>query len=237
MHQLLAGQVKQHLDCAPHSASIRGLLDAVDETYRRLEQELQTRSSSQDAAMHHGGEMYRSMFENATDGIFQTTLDGQYLNCNAALARIYGYDSPDELRFGVSDIKRQLYVEDETRPRFIRLMQQHDCVRGFEARIFRKDGSIIWISETARAVRDLQGNFLYYEGFVSDITARKTAEEALRESEERYSLALCGANDGLWDWNQRTGRIFFSALGGNAWIEAGTARWSSGGVVQSGASR
>lgn len=211
MHQLLAGQIQRHLACAHRSEPIQNLLDAVDETYLQFEQQLQERASSCDIALRQTGEMYRSMFENATDGIFQTTLDGQYLNCNAALARIYGYDSPDELKSGVSDIKRQLYVEDDTRPRFIRLMQQHDCVSGFEARIYRKDGSIIWISETARAVRDHGGAFLYYEGFVSDITARKMAEEALRESEERYSLALCGANDGLWDWNQRTGRIYFSA--------------------------
>src|SRR6202035_1612845 len=68
----------------------------------------------------------------------------------------------------------------------------------------------IWISETARAVRDAAGVLLYYEGFVSDITARKHAEEALRESEERYALAVCGASVGLWDWNLRTGQLYFS---------------------------
>jgi diguanylate cyclase (GGDEF)-like protein/PAS domain S-box-containing protein len=154
---------------------------------------------------------YRSMFESATSGIFQTTADGHYRDCNPALARIYGYDSPDELKASVRDVRRQLYVEDDVRPRFIQLMAEHDQVSGFEARIYRKDGSIIWISETARAVRDAEGNFLYYEGFVSDITARKQAEESLRESEERYALAMRGANDGLWDWNVRTGEIYYSA--------------------------
>jgi diguanylate cyclase (GGDEF)-like protein/PAS domain S-box-containing protein len=153
---------------------------------------------------------YRSMFERATVGIFQTTADGHYLDCNPALARIYGYDSPAELKASVVDVKRQLYVEDDARPRFIRLMAAHDHVAGFEARVYRKDGSIIWISETARAVRDGAGTFLYYEGFVSDVTAAKRAEEALRESQERYALAVEGANDGLWDWELRTGHIYFS---------------------------
>ncbi len=155
--------------------------------------------------------MYRGMFENATVGIFQTTASGHYLNCNAALALIYGYASARELKQSVRDIKRQLYVEDETRPKFIRLMSEYDFVREFEARIYRKDGSIIWITETARAVRDAQGRFLYYEGFVADITARKQTEDALRESEERYALAMRGASDGIWDWNLRTGQIYFSA--------------------------
>jgi diguanylate cyclase (GGDEF)-like protein/PAS domain S-box-containing protein len=154
---------------------------------------------------------YRSIFESATSGIFQTTADGHYRDCNPALARIYGYDSPEELKASVRDVRHQLYVEDDVRPRFIQLMAEHDQVFDFESRIYRKDGSIIWISETARAVRDDEGNFLYYEGFVSDVTARKQAEESLRESEERYALAMRGANDGLWDWNVRTGEIYYSA--------------------------
>jgi diguanylate cyclase (GGDEF)-like protein/PAS domain S-box-containing protein len=154
---------------------------------------------------------FRSMFENATDGIFQTTADGRYLACNPALARIYGYGSPDELIESMRDLGRQLYVDDRSRPEFVRVMKENGQVWGFEARVYRKDRSIIWIAESAREVRDANGRLCYYEGFVSDITARKQAEEALRESEERYALAVQGASVGLWDWNLRTAQIHFSA--------------------------
>ncbi len=162
-------------------------------------------------ALRNAEEKYRSIFQAASDGIFQTTADGRYLACNPALARIYGYASPEELIASVTDIAHKLYVEEESRPRFRKLMAEHGRVSGFEARVYRKDGSIIWISETARAVYNGNGTFMYYEGFVADITARKAAEDALRESEERYALAIRGANDGLWDWNLRTGLIHFSA--------------------------
>jgi diguanylate cyclase (GGDEF)-like protein/PAS domain S-box-containing protein len=153
---------------------------------------------------------YRTMFQSATNGIFQTSADGHYLGCNPALACIYGYESPEHLQNSVKDIKRQLYVEDGVRQRFIDLMARDGYVNEFESRIYRRDGSIIWISESARVVRDSAGSFLYYEGFVTDITSRKLAEEKLRESEERYALAVCGANDGLWDWNLRTGEVYYS---------------------------
>jgi diguanylate cyclase (GGDEF)-like protein/PAS domain S-box-containing protein len=161
--------------------------------------------------LHSAERKYRSIFEGAAEGIFQTTVDGRYLACNPALARIYGYDSPEELIASVTDIARKLYVDDDSRPRFQQIMADKGSVSGFEARIYRKDGTIIWITESARAVRNAEGMLLHYEGFVSDITARKIAEESLRESEERYVLAVRGANDGLWDWNLRTGLIHFSA--------------------------
>ena len=122
---------------------------------------------------------FRSIFENAAEGIFQTTADGHYLACNPALARIYGYDSPEDLIASITDIAHKLYVDDDSRPRFQKIMAQYGSVSGFEARIYRKDRSIIWITESARAVYDHDGKFLYYEGFVSDITSRKTAEEQL----------------------------------------------------------
>jgi diguanylate cyclase (GGDEF)-like protein/PAS domain S-box-containing protein len=179
------------------------------EANRRLQTDLAERERFEQS-LTEIKEKFRSMFENATDGIFQTTADGHYLTVNPSLARIYGYDSPAELIAGVTDIARRLYVDEESRPRFRKLIEERGIVSGFEARIYRKDGSIIWISETARSVHDAAGNFLYYEGFVSDITARKTAQDALRESEERYALAMRGANDGLWDWNLRTGQVHFS---------------------------
>jgi PAS domain S-box-containing protein len=124
---------------------------------------------------------YRSMFENATEGIFQTSPDGHYISANPALAYIYGYESPDELKASVTNIQRELYVESDRRANFKRLMDQYDAIVDFESQIYRKDGSVIWITENARAVRDADGKLLYYEGFVSDITERKLAEEGLRK--------------------------------------------------------
>jgi sigma-B regulation protein RsbU (phosphoserine phosphatase) len=131
-------------------------------------------------------EKYRSIFEHIVEGIFQTTPDGHYISANPALARIYGYDSSDELIARLTDIAHQLYIEPGRRAEFIRLMDQNDVVRDFESRVLRRDGSIIWISENVRAVRDEKNRLLYYEGTVEDITQRKRGEEEVRNSEALY---------------------------------------------------
>ena len=105
---------------------------------------------------------------------------------NTALARIYGYASPEELMRGLTDISHRLYVQQDRRDEFIRLMQEHDVLTAFESEVFRKDGSVIWISENCRAIRDSKGRLLYYEGTVEDITQQKLAEEKLRHSEALY---------------------------------------------------
>jgi len=125
---------------------------------------------------------YRSIVEHAIEGIFQTTPDGRYLLANPALAQIYGYASVDELKNGVKEIARQLYVDPDRRKEFIRLMKEHDAVWGFESPIYRKDGSVIWISENVRVIRDGAGAVAYYEGTVEDITERKRTEEELRRA-------------------------------------------------------
>nr|WP_242040756.1 PAS domain-containing protein [Coleofasciculus sp. FACHB-1120] len=132
-------------------------------------------------ALQQAEAKYRSIFENAIEGIFQTTPDGQYISANPALARIYGYESPTELMGRLTDIKQQLYVDPNRRAEFTRLLQENDAVSDFESAVSRQDGSIIWISENARAVRDCEGKLLYYEGTVEDITERKRAKEHLRE--------------------------------------------------------
>ena len=139
-----------------------------------------------DMALLEAEEKYHSVFDHLVEGIFQTTPDGRYLMANAALARIYGYASPEELIQGLTDIGRRLYVEEGRREEFIRLMQEHDTITGFESQIYRKDGSVIWISENCRAIRDARGRLLYYEGTVEDITQRRQAEENLRNSEALY---------------------------------------------------
>ena len=135
---------------------------------------------------HQKGEEYQSIFDNALEGIFQTSLDGRFLQVNPAMARIYGYASPDDMVKSITDIAKQIHVDLSTRQQFLGELTKHERVEGFEARNYRKDGSIIWTRINARAVRDDEGNILFFEGFLTDITANKEAELALRESEERY---------------------------------------------------
>jgi two-component system cell cycle sensor histidine kinase/response regulator CckA len=126
-------------------------------------------------------ERYEDIFKNAREGIFQTSADGTYLNVNPSLARTYGYNSPEEMMTRLTDIEGQLYVDPHRREEFIRLLEQRDAVVNFESEVRRHDGSVIWISENARAVRDREGVLAYYEGSVVDISSRKRAEEALEK--------------------------------------------------------
>ena len=125
---------------------------------------------------------YQSIVEHAIEGIFQTTPDGRYLLANPALAQIYGYSCVEELKGGVKEIARQLYVDPARRSEFIRMMSQQDAVWGFESPIYRKDGSVIWISENVRVIRGEDQSVRYYEGTVEDITERKRVEEELRRA-------------------------------------------------------
>ncbi|HLO48679.1 MAG TPA: PAS domain S-box protein [Kamptonema sp.] len=146
-------------------------------------------------ALHQMEAKYRSMFENAVSGIFQTTPDGRYISANPALARLYGYKSREEMMARLTDIEHQLYVDPRRRDEFVAALQEHDAVSDFESQIYRRDGRIIWISEHARAVRNPDGELLYYEGFVEDITQRKYAEAALSEEKERLRLVIEGVKD------------------------------------------
>src|SRR5271157_1469557 len=145
-------------------------------------------------ALRRAEQKYRSIFENATEGIFQTTPEGKYLSANPALARMYGYDSPGELLADLTDISHQLYVEPDRRRKFTLAMRREERIQDFDSQIYRRDGSVIWISENARAVHDeVTGELLYYEGMVQDITRRKSAEEARKQAEEnlvRYAEEL-----------------------------------------------
>lgn len=141
---------------------------------------------------------YRRIFENVSEGIFQSTPDGRYLTANPALARIHGFKSPRELIRSRRDISNELYVDPARREEFKQLLDKHDAVRDFEHETFRKDGSKIWLSVNARTVRDEAGKILYYEGTARDITERKHAEQALRESEERYRELFENSKDALY---------------------------------------
>src|ERR671933_1129039 len=132
---------------------------------------------------------YRSIFENAVEGIFQTTPSGRYLRANRALAEIYGYESSAQMLAELTDINRQLYVDPQRRAEFIAPLDAVRQVSKFESQVYRRDGSTIWISENARTICDESGSVLYYEGTVQDITAGKLAESALHQALEAAESA------------------------------------------------
>lgn len=128
------------------------------------------------AALKQAEENYRGIFENAIEGIFQSSPDGSFISANPAMARMFGYDSAEELINDRRDIEREHYVDPRRRKVFQKLISEHGLVQSFELQAYRKDGTVIWISENVRAVRDDNGAILYYEGIVEDVTHRKHVE-------------------------------------------------------------
>ncbi|WP_246828947.1 SpoIIE family protein phosphatase [Synechococcus sp. PCC 7502] len=142
---------------------------------------------------------YRSIFENAIEGIFQTSPQGEYVSVNPSLVKMYGYDSADELISTCTNVEHQLYVDPHRRQDFVNLMAKNNQVIKFESEIYRKDRSTIWISEDARAVKNEQGELLYYEGSVRDISDRKAAEKSLQKA----NLSIILLNEQLKAENMR----------------------------------
>ncbi len=138
-----------------------------------------------EAAILAAEEKYRSIFENAVEGIYQSSPLGHFITVNPSFARMLGYATPEQLIASVTDIARQIYLDASRREDFMNQMESKGSVADFEYQMRRRDGGLIWVSENARVVHDKEGGVLYYEGIVEDITARKNAEQALMESEWR----------------------------------------------------
>ncbi|MEG3899455.1 MULTISPECIES: PAS domain S-box protein [unclassified Microcoleus] len=138
---------------------------------------------------------YRSIFENATEGIFQTAPDGRYLSANQALARMYGYDSPSELIANCS--AKNLYADRARRASFTAEISKNGSLKEFESCVRRRDGSTTWISENVREVRGEGGELLYYEGTVAEIADRKRAEAALHNQEYWLKTAIDAVPDAI----------------------------------------
>lgn len=153
----------------------------IQHLQRQLQKEIRDRKIAE--------EKYRSIVENAVNGICQITPSGRLLSANYALARLLGYASIAELINTITDIQ-QLYVEPQRRAEFIAYMKRYETVSDFESQIYRKDGTKIWISENMRTVRDQDGQVLYYEGTVQDITERKQTEAELLYQRRKAELLL-----------------------------------------------
>lgn len=142
-----------------------------------------------DKLLMTGDFSYRGFFDSAIEGIFRTTPDGHYLDVNPALARIYGYENPEALKTSLTNIAAQLYVDPSRRDDFKKTMAEHDEVSGFVSEIRQRNGTTIWISENARAIRDWKGQIVCYQGTVEDVTARFAAERAIKKGLKRAEQA------------------------------------------------
>src|ERR1700743_2580675 len=129
-----------------------------------------TKRKNAETALREAERRYHGLFDNAIEGIFRTTIEGNYLDANPALAHIYGFDSPRELMASLCDIGRQLYVDTQRREEFMRIVKARGSVTAFESQVYRKQGDIIWISENSRLVLGEDGRPHGYEGTVEDIT-------------------------------------------------------------------
>ncbi|MBV9560525.1 MAG: PAS domain S-box protein, partial [Bradyrhizobium sp.] len=128
-------------------------------------------------------ESYRKLFETSVDGIYVTTPGGALLNANPALARMMGYDTPEQFINSIrnSNISDTIYVHPEAREQFKLLMQRDGTVRDFEYQVYDRKGDVLWLSDSATVVHDDDGNAIRYEGTVRDITDQRRAEDAIAE--------------------------------------------------------
>jgi PAS domain S-box-containing protein len=129
--------------------------------------------------------MYRNIFENAAEGIFQVTPEGRLVSVNKAAVRILGYDSLEEVMGTITDVATQVYVDPKARSRAVALLTRDNFLKDHEVLLRHKNSSEVWVSLSSQFVRNPQGNILYYEGTFRDISARKKAETALKKSEEK----------------------------------------------------
>jgi PAS domain S-box-containing protein len=153
-------------------------------------------------------ERYRNIFEHSIAGIYQATPEGRYITMNPAFAAMFGYASPEEMISTVTDIAEQLYVNPENRrTRVARMETSNGVVRDYRVQLKRKDGSLFWVLVTARMVRNRKDGSFFLEGTCIDITERKKAEEASRESQFRAIVESTGNGVLVID---RAGRVILS---------------------------
>lgn len=139
-------------------------------------------------------ERYRRLFDRIPVGLYRTTPDGMFVDANPAMVAMLGYDSADDL---METNAADAYLDEESRREWLRRMERDGTVTGFEVRIRRRDGTVIWVEDNARVARDGEGNIIYYEGSLEDITDRKATAEALRRAIETWVSTFDAIVDGV----------------------------------------
>jgi PAS domain S-box-containing protein len=194
-----AAEAARQGETAERPANLRGELDSLSQAMAAMVRRLFAAQRK-----------YRDIFENATEGIFQTTLDGRLLEANSALARMVGFHSPEEAIAAITDLPRQVYYDPQDRLLLLKRLHDEEAITGFQARFVRRDKQTIWVLVNIRLVRDDQGQALYTEGTVTDVTARVRAERRLEILNRHLREAV----------KERSGRLAVKA----AELEAANAR-------------
>jgi PAS domain S-box-containing protein len=144
-----------------------------------------TKRKQAESALRESEARYRGIVENAIEGLFQSTPEGRFISVNSAFATMLGYGTPNEMVHAISDIAEQYYADPHDRRRYKDLLVRDGAIKDFEFQVRRKDGSLIWVSNSTRSIYDQEGKLIRYEGIVINITARKEAEEENRRLQEQ----------------------------------------------------
>ncbi|MHC1744399.1 MAG: PAS domain S-box protein [Syntrophobacteraceae bacterium] len=189
-HRLASGDVRSvEVHSSPIEVNGRTtLFSIIHDVTKRLRAE---------EALAQSEEALRDLYENAPVGIFESTPEGRYLRVNAYLARMYGYDSPDELVSCPISISELVYPEPAERDALLRLLEEKEEIRNYETRRKTKSGDVIWASLNIRSVRAPDGRISRFEGFCADITERKRAEERLQTTLQRFNAILSSLHAGI----------------------------------------
>jgi PAS domain S-box-containing protein len=189
----LAGGQKETSIPSTHVENEIGDIARAAEVFRRT---LAEADSAREAAVRAlaeqrlAEESYRKLFEGSVDGIYVMTPAGQLLDANPALARMMGYDTPDNLIRGIGIRAQTVHVDPEVPVKYQLRMERDGTVRGFEYQVRQFDGGILWLSDSATAIRDESGRMIRYEGVVRDITDQRRAEETIAEGRRLLQLVI-----------------------------------------------
>lgn len=171
--------------CTVALAKANEQLKRVERERRKNQEKLQDLVEERTRELQESEERYRSLFDGVPVGLYRTTPSGHVMDANRAAWQILGYTSRgDGLQAGIRTV--DVYVDSAERDRWKALMEREGVVRDFEVQLRRLDGTLIWVSDTARAVKDDRGQVLYYEGRLEDITERKRYEDEIRRQKEYY---------------------------------------------------
>ncbi len=197
--EIVKGDYNQQVDfLGDFSVSFNGLIDSLREK-KKLEEVLKETE-----------EHYRDIFENSVEGIYQSSLDGKLQHINSTFARLFGYDSPEEMICSVNNVAEQLYFFPEDRNILIEKLLNEGYAKDLELRFKHRNGSMFWVSSNSRIVRNSAGESLYLEGTFVDITKRKRSEELNMLSAARLKRAEIAARFGNWELHVDTKKIIAS---------------------------